>query len=67
MQYPVVNVIVFLMLYFEGEAFAECNLGQSLEEANKKSEMGSDKELTVIQLWICVGRPKMCYVFYRKE
>lgn len=29
--------------------------------------MGSDKELTVIQLWICVGRPKMCYVFYRKE
>lgn len=40
MQYPVVNVIVFLMLYFEGEAFAECNLGQSLEEANKKKRNG---------------------------
>lgn len=67
MRFPDVNVIVGLMLYFEGAAFAECNLGQSLKQATKKrSKKGSDKDLAAIQIWICVGRPKMCWVSYRK-
>lgn len=67
MQFPDVNAMVFSMLYFEGETFTECNLGQSLKQTNKKSEMESDKELAVIQEWICVGRPKLCFASYRKE
>lgn len=67
MQFPGINGIVSLMLYFKGETFSECNLGQSLKQTNKKSEMGSDKELAVIQLWIRVGRPKMCSASYHKE
>lgn len=54
------------MLYFEGAAFAERNLGQSLKPATKKAKKGSDKELAAIQIWICVGRPKMCWVSYWK-
>lgn len=63
MRFPDVNVIVSLMLHFEGAAFAECNLGRSLKQATKK---GSDKELAATQIWICVGRAKMCWVSYRK-
>lgn len=63
MRFPDVNVIVSLMLHFEGAVFAECNLGRSLKQATKK---GSDKELAATQIWICVGRAKMCWVSYRK-
>lgn len=55
----------FLMLYFEGETFPECNLGQGFKR-KQTSEIRSDKELAVTQLWICVGRPKMCSASYRK-
>lgn len=38
MGFPDFNVIVGLMLYFEGAAFAEHNLGQSLKQATKKAK-----------------------------
>lgn len=52
MQFPSASVIGFLMVYFEGEALAECNHGQSFKPKTqtKKSEMGSDKELAAMDL-----------------
>lgn len=70
MQFPNVSVIGFLMLYSEGGVFAESDCGQSFKTKTKqtnKSEMRGDKELAAIQLWICVGRPKMCSISYHKE
>lgn len=62
---PDVNVIEFFILYFE--PLLNVSLGKVLKKTEQKNEMGSDKELAAIQLWICVGRPKMCSVSYRKE